>query len=194
MSIEDMTRDSGKQGSVQQLPASTVTAGRIVAVLRITMGLLFGWAFLDKLIGLGYATGSAGAWVSGGSPTKGFLGGLKHGPFQTMFTGWAGDGWANWLFMLGLLGVSVALLLGVGLRAAAVSGTLMMLLMWVAEWPLDRHTMTGELTRSTNPIIDYHVVYAVVLIALAALYAGNTWGFGRRWARLDLVARNPWLI
>jgi thiosulfate dehydrogenase (quinone) large subunit len=196
MSIKDVVRKGMTHIPVQQSPSGTpaVAAGRIVAVVRIAMGLLFGWAFVDKLFGLGYATGSAGAWVNGGSPTKGFLGGLKHGPFQTLFTGWAGDAWANWLFMLGLGGIAVALLLGVGLRIAAVSGTIMLVLMWAAEWPLDRHDSTGALTRSTNPIIDDHIIYALVLIALAALYAGHTWGLGRRWAKLDLVARNRWLI
>ncbi|HEV8559417.1 MAG TPA: hypothetical protein VGR06_24005 [Actinophytocola sp.] len=196
MSIKDVVRKGTTQIPAQHTPSGTpaVAAGRIVAAVRITMGLLFGWAFVDKLFGLGYATGSAGAWVNGGSPTKGFLGGLKHGPFQTMFTGWAGDAWANWLFMLGLGGIAVALLFGVGLRIAAACGTIMLLLMWAAEWPLDRHTSTGELTRSTNPILDDHIVYALVLIALAALYAGHTWGLGRRWTKLDLVTRNRWLI
>ncbi len=183
----------GKAG----VPAATTSASiasRLVAVTRIGMGLLFGWAFLDKLFGFGYATSSVGAWVNGGSPTKGFLGGLKHGPFKSMFTSWAGDAWADWLFMLGLAGISVALLFGIGLRIAAVSGTLLLLLMWAAAWPLDRHTSTGELTRSTNPILDDHLIYAVVLLALAALYAGNTWGFGKRWARLNIVRDNRWLI
>jgi thiosulfate dehydrogenase [quinone] large subunit len=46
---------------------------------------------------------------------------------------------------------------------------------------------------STNPILDYHIVYALVLITLAALAAGNTWGLGNKWASLDLVRKNPWL-
>ncbi|HET9142471.1 hypothetical protein [Actinophytocola sp.] len=174
--------------------AISPTAGNLIAVTRIAMGALFGWAFLDKLFGLGYATPDKGAWINGGSPTKGFLGGVDVGPFQSMFTSWAGAAWANWLFMLGLAGISVALLAGVGLRIAAVSGSLMMLLMWAAEWPLAQHTAAGELTRSTNPLIDYHIIYALVLLTLAALYAGKYWGLGRRWAKLDIVRRNPWLI
>jgi thiosulfate dehydrogenase (quinone) large subunit len=31
------------------------------------------------------------------------------------------------------------------------------------------------------------------LIVLAVFAAGDSWGFGRIWAKLDLVARNPWL-
>jgi len=157
------------------------------------MGLVFAWAFLDKVFGLGYATASERAWVNGGSPTKGFLGSLDHGPFAGMFRGWAGAGWADWLFMLGLAGVGVALLFGVGLRIAAVAGTLMMLLMWTAEWPLDRLTDAGQPTMSTNPVIDYHLIYALVLVVLALVAAGNTWGFGRVWANLGFVRKNPWL-
>ncbi|MPZ81785.1 MAG: hypothetical protein GEV28_15825 [Actinophytocola sp.] len=168
-------------------------AGRVFAVLRIVMGLVFAWAFVDKTFGLGYATPAANAWVNGGSPTQGFLGHLDHGPLASMFQSWAGDAWADWLFMLGLAGIGLALLFGVGLRIAAVSGTLMMLLMWAAEWPLARFTDAGEPTMSTNPIIDDHIVYALVLIALAVVAAGNTWGFGRKWAELDFVRSNTWL-
>jgi thiosulfate dehydrogenase [quinone] large subunit len=46
---------------------------------------------------------------------------------------------------------------------------------------------------SPNPLMDYHVVYALVLITVALTYAGSTWGLGRAWARVSLVARNPWL-
>ena len=46
---------------------------------------------------------------------------------------------------------------------------------------------------STNPFADYHLVYALVLIALAAASAGDTLGLGRRWAGLPFVGRNRWL-
>jgi thiosulfate dehydrogenase [quinone] large subunit len=168
-------------------------ASRVTAVVRIATGLVFLWAFLDKTFGFGYATGAERAWVNGGSPTKGFLGGIDHGPFADTFRGWAGAAWADWLFMLGLAGIGLAVVLGVGLRIAAVSGTLMMLLMWAAEWPLDRFTDAGEPTMSTNPILDYHILYALVLIWLAIIAAGNTWGLGKTWANLGFVQKNPWL-
>jgi thiosulfate dehydrogenase [quinone] large subunit len=168
-------------------------AGRFAAVVRIATGLVFAWAFLDKLFGFGYATPAERAWINGGSPTKGFLGNVDHGPFAEMFRGWAGAWWADWLFMLGLAGIAVALLFGIGLRIAAVAGTVMMLLMWAAEWPLDRFTDAGEPTMSTNPVLDYHVLYALVMIWLAITAAGLTWGLGKQWARLRIVERNPWL-
>jgi thiosulfate dehydrogenase [quinone] large subunit len=195
MSIKDHPNEH-KNIPVQRTATTTTTttaAGAFAAVLRIATGLVFLWAFLDKTFGLGYATPGERAWVNGGSPTKGFLGNIDHGPFAAMFRGWAGAAWADWLFMLGLAGIGIALIVGVGLRLAAVSGTLMMLLMWAAEWPLDRFTDAGEPTMSTNPILDYHVIYALVIIALAIVAAGNTWGFGKAWANLGFVKRNPWL-
>lgn len=183
-------RDTGGTPATATRPGA---AAPFAAMVRIVVGLVFAWAFLDKTFGWGYATTAERAWVNGGSPTKGFLGNIDHGPFAAMFRGWAGDGWADWLFTLGLAGVGIALLFGVGLRIAAVSGTLMMLLMWAAEWPLDRFTDVGEPTMSTNPILDYHIVYALVLIWLAIVAAGNIWGFGKVWANLGFVKKNPWL-
>ena len=169
-------------------------ATKFLAAFRVVMGLEFLWAFFDKTFGLGYATPAARAWINGGSPTKGFLSRVAVGPFESTFHAWAGAAWADWLFMLGLLGIGIALVLGIGLRVAAVSGTVMMLLMWAAEWPLAKFTSAGEPSMSTNPIIDYHIIYALVLIALAVTYAGHTWGLGRLWARLPFVQRNRWLI
>ncbi|HEX6345908.1 DoxX family membrane protein [Umezawaea sp.] len=168
-------------------------AARSLAVLRIVTGLTFLWAFLDKAFGLGYSTVSERAWINGGSPTKGFLSHVAVGPLESTFHSWAGAAWADWLFMIGLLAIGVALVLGIGLRVAAVSTALMMLMMWAAEWPLAQHTSAGEPSGSTNPLIDYHVIYALVAIALAYAAAGNTWGLGRMWAKLPFVQTNQWL-
>ncbi|MEV7890096.1 DoxX family protein [Streptomyces sp. NPDC002817] len=165
----------------------------VFASLRLLTGFVFLWAFLDKTFGLGYATRSGNGWIDGGSPTKGFLGGVAAGPMESTFHSWAGDSWADWLFMLGLLGIGVALVAGVALRFAAVAGTVMTALMWVAEWPPARHIADGSPSMSTNPFAEYHLVYAVVLIALAAVSAGDTLGLGKAWAKLPLVHRNRWL-
>ena len=57
-----------------------------LAVLRIATGLIFLWAFLDKLFGLGYATPRRQAWIDGGSPTQGFLNSGDVGPFGARTT------------------------------------------------------------------------------------------------------------
>ena len=172
---------------------SSPPGGQVPRGLPRGAGFEFLWAFLDKTFGLGYATPAERAWINGGSPTKGFLSHVAVGPFESTFH--AGPG------PPGRLAVHarparhrVALIVGVGLRIAAVGGTLMMLLMWAAEWPLDKLTSAGEPSMSTNPIVDYHIIYAFALIALALTFAGNIWGLGKRWAKLPFVQRNRWLI
>jgi len=144
--------------------------------------------------GLGYATPSAKAWINGGSPTKGFLSSIDVGPFQSTFHNLAGTHFANWAFMLGLLAIGLALIAGIGLRLAAGAAVLMMAMMWFAEYPLAQHTSAGEPSGSSNPITDYHFIYAVTTVVLALTYAGHTWGLGRQWARLPIVQKNRWLI
>jgi thiosulfate dehydrogenase (quinone) large subunit len=202
MAIQEIKGLDGSLPTAERTTRTEPASGRIIteratkflAIVRVVLGVEFLWAFLDKTFGLGYATPSARAWINGGSPTKGFLSRVAVGPFESTFHAWAGAAWADWLFMLGLLGIGIALVFGIGLRIAAISGTLMMLGMWAAEWPLARFTSAGEPTMSTNPIVDYHLIYALALIALALTYAGHTWGLGRLWARLPLVQRNRWLV
>ncbi|MCZ4125233.1 hypothetical protein [Streptomyces sp. H39-S7] len=177
-----------------QVQTVTTTGARVFAGVRVLTGFVFLWAFLDKAFGWGYATSSGKGWFDGGSPTKGFLNGVSAGPMQSTFHSWAGAGWANWLFMLGLLSIGVALMAGVALRFAAVAGTAMMALMWMAEWPPARHGADGSLSMSSNPLVDYHVLYAVVMIALAVASAGTVWGLGRIWARLPIVRDHRWLL
>ena len=191
MTIRDRQAETIAPTTVDSAPSRY--AGKVLAVFRYVIGFVFLWAFFDKTFGWGYATPSERAWINGGSPTKGFLSGVAVGPFQDTFNSWAGQAWADWLFMLGLLGIGLACMAGVLLWIAAASGTLMMLMMWAAEWPLAQHTSTGDPTMSVNPIVDYHIVYALALITFAVYYAGNRWGLGQIWSRLPLVQRHGWL-
>ena len=172
----------------------TKTAARALAVLRVSTGFVFLWAFFDKTFGWSYSTPSAKAWIHGGSPTKGFLSSVDVGPLQGFFHHIAGTGWANWLFMLSLLGIGLALILGIGMRIAAGAAFVLLAMMWFAEYPLAQHTSAGKPSGSTNPVTDYHFVYAVTAIVLALTYAGHTWGLGKWWASLPLVQKNRWLI
>jgi thiosulfate dehydrogenase (quinone) large subunit len=202
MASREITELNGSQPTAEPTSRTEAAFGRIIteraakflAVFRVVLGFEFLWAFLDKTFGLGYATPTAKAWINGGSPTKGFLSRVAVGPFESTFHTIAGAAWADWLFMAGLLGIGIALIFGIGLRIAAVSGTLMMLGMWAAEWPLAKLTSAGEPSMSTNPIVDYHIIYALALIVLALTYAGHTWGLGKLWAKLPFVHRNRWLI
>ncbi|WP_134764844.1 hypothetical protein [Nocardioides sp. 1609] len=165
-------------------------ARRALAVLRIGFGLTFLWAFLDKVLALGFHTGydQAGtldrfgdaAWINGGSPTEGFLAFGADGPFAELYRSIAGAAWADWLFMLGLLGIGTALVLGIGMRAAAAAGALLYVLMWSVVLPPEN-----------NPVLDDHLLGAVTLVVLAATHAGTTWGLGRWWARTSIASSVP---
>jgi thiosulfate dehydrogenase (quinone) large subunit len=169
-------------------PASAAVAGRpsgsaryLLAAIRLSLGWVFLWPFLDKMFGLGHSTPSAKAWIHGGSPTKGFLSGAT-GPFAGFYHGFAGAQWANWGFMLGLFCIAVALLSGIAMRIACAGGAVLVVLMWSASLP-----------PANDVFMDEHLIYALVLITLAVMGAGNTLGLGRWWTRTPLVRRLGWL-
>ena len=166
------------------------TVRKVLAALRLTTGFIFLWAFLDKTFGFGFSTASEKAWIHGGKPSQGFLGNLAEGKPLTGFFGSIASPLTDVLFMLGMLGVGLAVMLGIGTRVAAWAGSIIMALMWLAEFPL----VTGQGDAATNPLIDYHVIYALSLVLVALTYAGDTWGLGRWWKSLEIVQKNRWLI
>ena len=153
---------------------------KVWALLRIALGSVFLWAFLDKLFGLGYATAKDKSWLMGGSPTTGFLKMATKGPFADIYHSLAGSPIVDWLFMLGLLCLGLALVFGAAMRLAAWGGFTMMVLMYLSLlWP------------ANNPIIDEHVIYALALLSLHSVDAGKTWGVGSWWEQLALVRKFP---
>lgn len=161
-------------------PDHTSPLDYLLGVTRLALGFTFLWPFLDKTFGLGHETASADAWINGGSPTAGFLGRGTSGPFADFYQGMAGHAWADWLFMLGLLGIGSALILGVATRIAASAGALLLVLMFTAALPPEN-----------SPIMDSHIVYALVLGVLALSHAGRTLGLGKVWERQPVVERSP---
>lgn len=172
-----------------QVDVVTTSSGRRwLAVLRLATGFIFLWAFFDKAFGLGFSTPAERAWVNGGAPSQGFLNSdAVVGPLKPLFAAIASPA-SDMLFMLAMLAIGVAVMLGIGLRVSAVVGTVVMLAMYLAEWPF------GANAGSTNPLVDYHIIYALALIVVAVLAAGDTWGFGRPWRALAVVQHNRWLV
>jgi thiosulfate dehydrogenase [quinone] large subunit len=165
---------------------------RALATLRIAFGITFLWAFLDKTFALGFHTGydqegnldrfGPAAWINGGSPTEGFLtfGVPEDNPFKDFFNGMADSVFIEWVFMLGLLGIGVTLLLGVGMRIGAAAGALMYAFMYAAVLPLEN-----------NPVVDDHLVGVIVMAVLALGAAGTTWGLGHWWNSREVVRKYP---
>ena len=190
MTVIHRHADTTATPTTEDTHSSTPLGRRALALLRIGFGLTFLWAFFDKLLALGFHTGYGqdgtldrfgdAAWINGGSPTEGFLKFGADGPFQSFYNSIAGAVWADWLFMLGLLGIGLALTLGIGMRIAATAGALLYLLMWTVVLPPEN-----------NPVIDDHILGAISMVVLAAYYAGDTWGFGKAWGANKFVKDNP---
>lgn len=125
----------------------------IMKTLRVALSFIFLWAFVDKLFGLGFATSSENSWISGASPTSGFLANATQGPFADFFQGLTGQGWVDWLFMAGLLGIGLAFLLNKYIKFTSIAGAILMLLMYLAALP-----------PQNNPLIDEHIIYILVFL------------------------------
>ncbi len=176
--------------ATQDAVVASAPARGALAVLRIGFGLTFLWAFVDKLLALGFSTGRGdtgvvdrfgpAAWINGGSPTEGFLKFGADGPFKGFYNSIGGAAWADWAFMLGLLGIGLALTLGIGIRIAAAAGAVLYVMMWTVALP-----------PANNPVLDEHILGAVTMVVLGLTLAGDTWGAGRVWSRLPLVRRLP---
>lgn len=185
--------------------------GRVtLSILRIMLGFVFFWAFIDKAFGLGFSTCrdgetgainymcEGGAWFNGGKPTYGFLA-YASGDLSgeaagvngsgAFFAGWAeanigGFRYLDWLFMLGLLAIGTALILGIGTKVAAWACVLMSVFMYIAAADL-----------VTNPILDHHVFYAVTGVAVAyAELEKQSIGLGTLWRKLPIVQKWTWLV
>ena len=171
------TSTSTTSESVKQYtPGIRYTAG----IIRLAFGWTFLWAFLDKTFGLGHETASKDAWIHGGSPTYGFLKFGAVGPFKGFYNSIAGQGWADWLFMIALAGIGIALLLGVFVNIATASAVVLLVMMWSVTLP-----------SANNIFMDDHLIYAGTLVLLALLGAGRWLGLGAFWEKLSLVKRAP---
>ncbi|MGH2656542.1 MAG: hypothetical protein ACRDIZ_07585 [Actinomycetota bacterium] len=184
----------GRPAEEVEREPKAVKGARFWGVLRIAMGWTFLWAFLDKAFGLGFSTGrnpetgaidffGPDAWINGGSPTDGVLQFAVHtkGFFVDFYQGLLGATWVEWAYMLSMLLIGLALILGIGTRLAAMGGIIWMAIFYTATaiWP------------EHNPFLDDHVVYAIVLAGIAYVGAGRYLGLGRRWESTALVRRFP---
>jgi thiosulfate dehydrogenase (quinone) large subunit len=193
-SVPRATTTTPREASV---PAPETTTQRwtryVAAITRISLGWTFLWAFFDKAFALGHETGvdaktgaidyfGPAAWIHGGSPTSGFLGFATKGPLAGFYQNLAGNAVVDWLFMLALLGIGLALILGIGMRIATVSGVALLVMMWSAVLP-----------PANNLFMDDHLIYAATLVLLALIGAGRTWGLGAMWERIPFVQNHSYL-
>ena len=89
------------------------------------------------------------------------------------------------LVSYGHLLIGLSLLVGLMVRVSAAFGIALVLMYWTAhmDWPF--------IENKNNFIVDYHIVYAGVLVFLIGKHAGHVWGLDGWVERLPLIARHP---
>jgi len=91
----------------------------------------------------------------------------------------------TFLVEYGHLLIGLSLLVGLMVRVSASFGVLLMAIYWFAhmDWPFIENT--------NNFIVDYHVVYAGVLVYLVVKKAGHVWGLDGWAENLRLMRQYP---
>jgi thiosulfate dehydrogenase (quinone) large subunit len=91
----------------------------------------------------------------------------------------------TFLVSYGHLLIGLSLLVGLMVRVSAAFGIALMLMYWTAhmDWPYIENT--------NNFIVDYHIVYAGVLVFLIGKHAGHVWGLDGWVEKLPLIERHP---
>src|ERR1700730_18028716 len=91
----------------------------------------------------------------------------------------------TFLVEYGHLLIGLSLLFGIMVRISASFGVLLMLIYWMAhmDWPF--------IENKNNFILDYHLVYAGVLVYLIAKRAGHVLGLDGLLEQLPFVTRHP---
>ena len=151
-----------------------------LGVARIMLGFMFLWAFFDKLLGLGMPSTYEAGIIHGGSPTEYYLTYLVDGPFANVWNALAGNALVDFMLMFGLLAVGITMILGIASKLSTIGFVTMCILMYTLNMP-----------PSDNPLIDYHLLYAVVGLAVYYLDGYSILGLEDKWKETKLVKVIP---
>jgi thiosulfate dehydrogenase (quinone) large subunit len=121
-----------------------------------------------------------------GWSVAGFLKGTK--TFHDVYAPLATETWAPVLTFLvgyGHLLIGLSLLFGLFVRASASFGIGVLLLYWTA------HMSFPFIENRNNFLLDYHIVYAGVLLLLIVERAGHVWGLDAWAENIEFFDRHP---
>ena len=145
--------------------------------LILVFRLLMAWTFLFA------------AWhqvfVPGWS-VAGFLRSTK--TFHDVYAPFTTPAWApiiTFFVEYGHLLIGLSLLVGLLVRVSASFGILLMLVYWTA------HMDFPYIENRNNFIVDYHIVYACVLVYLIYKRAGHVWGLDAWAEKLPFFTQHP---
>lgn len=145
----------------------------LILILRIMMGWTFLYASSHQLFNPAFSA-------------AGFLGNAK--TFAGFYAFFASPGMlpvTNFLVMWGHFLIGVSLILGIGVRVSSSFGALLVVLYYFPR--LQFPFVDGP----NNFIVEYHLVYAVVLVYLGAIHAGRIWGLEDWVKHWTFVERSP---
>jgi len=143
--------------------------GPFTLLLRLTMGWIFLWSGIDKLV----TNFSASGFLA--NATQGPLGGW----FQDLGANQAALDIINPLVIWGQILIGATLVLGLFTRAGLFWAAAMMMLFYLAQFP-----------PANNPFMDEHLVYVLLFGVLGALGAGRILGLDAWVERMPWVKRN----
>ncbi len=91
----------------------------------------------------------------------------------------------SFLVAYGHLLIGLSLLVGFMVRVSGVFGIALLLMYWTA------HMDFPYIEDKNNFLIDYHIVYSVVLIYLIVKHAGHVWGLDGLVEKMAIVRDHP---
>jgi thiosulfate dehydrogenase [quinone] large subunit len=147
----------------------------LLGVFRILVGWLMLWAFLDKMFGLGFETPAGSGMIDGGSPSS-FVVYVTSGLLKDFYVSLAGNTVIDILLMLGLLALGISLILGIASKLSTIAVSAFLLIMWTLTIP-----------PSDNPIIDYHLILLVGMLAIYFLGGFSVYSVNHLWVKLPIV-------
>ena len=150
-----------------------------LAAVRILIGWIILWGFVDKLFGLGFQTPADSGIIDGESPSS-FLPYVTGGAFKGLFDSIAGNFFADVLLMAALLILGVCCMLGIASKLTTVFTVAFMVAMYLLHVPpLD------------NPLVDYHLILAAAVPAIYWLGGFGILSLEEKWKETPLVKRFP---
>jgi thiosulfate dehydrogenase (quinone) large subunit len=161
--------------------------GAATAVTRVAVGSVFLTAGLEKA--LGAVPFDAAGFLKFGTAGTPFLGTAAekviYNPTHDFWVGLAGNAsWMpliNWLVVAGEIAIGLALVLGLFTRFAAIAGTLMMGLFYVAIWDVG------------HGIVNEQLLIGIVASYLGIMAAGRYYGLDAILEKASAVRHTPQL-
>ena len=143
-----------------------------VFLSRVTLGVLFFYAGITKVLNPNWSA-------------AGYLNSAKTFPGLYQWFASAGNiGWINFVNEWGLTLVGLALITGLLVRWASLGGILLMILYYLP-------VLSFPYIKPHSFLVDEHIVYALALLVLGGLRAGQIWGLENWCKSLPICSRYP---